>query len=193
MTSSWYTAPTAIWNEIYWHLLIRLNSVIRFHGVKGDQFRGLGAPFKTWSERYISSPRQHHQPALTPFLSHSTFSSLPALPGQGWITVRGFNYRQTSNIDCFTLELIKLYGFTVVQVYIQYPIYTCEFNSLLPLSFTAILLALPSHSNMKRLHFKPTNKHDYKFKFWVGRIIHHIYQKYWISVCFFKACKSLVS
>ena len=24
-----------------------LNSVIRFHGVKGDQFRGLGAPFKT--------------------------------------------------------------------------------------------------------------------------------------------------
>ena len=120
MNSSWYTAPTAIWNEIYWHLLIRLNSVIRFHSVKGDQFRGLGAPFKTWSERYISSPRLHHQPALTPFLSHSTFSSLPALPGQGWITVRGFNYRQTSNIDCFTLELIKLYGFTVVQVYIQY-------------------------------------------------------------------------
>ena len=27
--------------------LLGLNSVIRFHGVKGDQFRGLGAPFKT--------------------------------------------------------------------------------------------------------------------------------------------------
>ena len=99
--------------------LFGLNSVIRFHGVKGDQFRGLGAPSKTWSERYNSSRRQH-QPPLTPFTFY--LPSLPSQHWQGWIAVTGFHFTdQLSTSVPRRLELIKLYGSTVLEVYIQYP------------------------------------------------------------------------